>query len=173
MLWIPRRSALVLPFAEKIWASSARPVNKDTYCNTYHTKVFFCTIKRRPGLLLDGSASASAVRRESSLQNTGNSFRITQRSAPGFLCVCMCVCCVWTNEKDLRRVKSKETVGNSWTVLKVILGHKHHHNHSMRSVSTEYSQNPQQKMIFFIYFCLWLSVRVGACCPLRFDLVSQ
>ena len=27
------------------------------------------------------------------------------------------------------RVKSKETVGNSWTVLKVILGHKYHHNH--------------------------------------------
>ena len=26
-------------------------------------------------------------------------------------------------------VKSKETVGNSWTVLKVILGHKYHHNH--------------------------------------------
>ena len=25
--------------------------------------------------------------------------------------------------------KSKETVGNSWTVLKVILGHKYHHNH--------------------------------------------
>ena len=26
-------------------------------------------------------------------------------------------------------VKSKETVGNSWTVLKVILGHRYHHNH--------------------------------------------
>ena len=26
-------------------------------------------------------------------------------------------------------VKSKETVGNSWTVLKVILGHKYHHSH--------------------------------------------
>ena len=26
-------------------------------------------------------------------------------------------------------VKSKETVGNSWTVLKVILGHEYHHNH--------------------------------------------
>ena len=26
-------------------------------------------------------------------------------------------------------VKSKETVGNSWSVLKVILGHKYHHNH--------------------------------------------
>ena len=25
--------------------------------------------------------------------------------------------------------KSKERVGNSWTVLKVILGHKYHHNH--------------------------------------------
>ena len=24
---------------------------------------------------------------------------------------------------------------------------------------------------FFIYFCLWLSVPVGACCPLTFDLV--
>ena len=24
-----------------------------------------------------------------------------------------------------------------------------------------------------IYFCLWLSVPVGACCPLTFDLVSQ
>ena len=29
------------------------------------------------------------------------------------------------------------------------------------------------KGAFFIYFCLWLSVRVGACCPLTFDLVSQ
>ena len=28
-----------------------------------------------------------------------------------------------------RKVKSKETVGNSWTVLKVILGHKYNHNH--------------------------------------------
>ena len=27
------------------------------------------------------------------------------------------------------RVKSKETVRNSWTVLKVIWGHKYHHNH--------------------------------------------
>ena len=26
-------------------------------------------------------------------------------------------------------VKSKETVKNSWTDLKVILGHKYHHNH--------------------------------------------
>ena len=26
-------------------------------------------------------------------------------------------------------VKSKETVGNSWSILKVILGHKYHHNH--------------------------------------------
>ena len=31
--------------------------------------------------------------------------------------------------KEDSRVKSKETVGNSWTVLKVILGHKYHHNH--------------------------------------------
>ncbi len=30
---------------------------------------------------------------------------------------------------DKCRVKSKETVGNSWTVLKVILGQKYHHNH--------------------------------------------
>ena len=29
----------------------------------------------------------------------------------------------------LDAVKSKETFGNSWTVLKVILGHKYHHNH--------------------------------------------
>ena len=27
------------------------------------------------------------------------------------------------------KVKSKETVGNSWSVLKVILVHKYHHNH--------------------------------------------
>ena len=26
-------------------------------------------------------------------------------------------------------VKYKETVGNSWTVFKVILDHKYHHNH--------------------------------------------
>ena len=32
----------------------------------------------------------------------------------------------------------------------------------MRSISTDHSQNPQQKVIFFIYYCLWLSVRVGA-----------
>ena len=29
---------------------------------------------------------------------------------------------------DLGTVKSQETVGNSWTVFKVILGHKYHHN---------------------------------------------
>ena len=27
----------------------------------------------------------------------------------------------------------------------------------MRSISTDYSQNPQQKMTFFIYFCLIVS----------------
>ena len=26
-------------------------------------------------------------------------------------------------------VKSKETVGNSWTVLKIIMGYNYHHNH--------------------------------------------
>ena len=26
----------------------------------------------------------------------------------------------------------------------------------MRSISTDYSQNPQQKAYFYIYFCLWL-----------------
>ena len=31
-------------------------------------------------------------------------------------------------------VKSKETVGNSWTILKVILGHKYHHNHSCAEI---------------------------------------
>ena len=51
------------------------------------------------------------------------------------------------------RVKSKETVGNSWTVLKVILGHKYHHNHYMRSISTDYSQNPQQKVGCCVCFC--------------------
>ena len=30
---------------------------------------------------------------------------------------------------DKCTVKSKEMVGNSWTVLKVILGQKYHHNH--------------------------------------------
>ena len=30
-------------------------------------------------------------------------------------------------------VKSKETVGNSWTVLKVILGHKYHHKHTEKN----------------------------------------
>ena len=50
-------------------------------------------------------------------------------------------------------------VGNSWTVLKVILGHIYHHNHHMRSISADYSQNLQQKVsCFIIYFCLWLSV---------------
>ena len=56
-------------------------------------------------------------------------------------------------------VKSKETVGNSWTVLKVILGRKYHHNHSVRSISTDYSQNPQQKMSFIVYCCLRLLYR--------------
>ena len=72
--------------------------------------------------------------------------------------------------------KSKEKVGNSWTVSKVILGHKYHHKDTIItwvSIFTDYSQNSQQKVIFFIYFCLWLSVRVGACCHLTFDLVSQ
>ena len=31
-------------------------------------------------------------------------------------------------------VKSKETVGNSWTVLKVILGHKYHESQSLNEV---------------------------------------
>ena len=31
--------------------------------------------------------------------------------------------------KEKKKVKSKETVGNSWTVLKVILGHKYNNNH--------------------------------------------
>ena len=56
-------------------------------------------------------------------------------------------------------VISKETVGNSWTVLKVILGHKYHHNHSVRSISTDYSQNPQQKVSFIVYCCLRLLYR--------------
>ena len=44
----------------------------------------------------------------------------------------------------------------------------------MRSISTDYSQNPQQNVrVFFIYFCLRLSVWVGACFPLTFDLASQ
>ena len=30
--------------------------------------------------------------------------------------------------KCVYEVKSMETVGNSWTVLKVILGHKYNHN---------------------------------------------
>ena len=33
------------------------------------------------------------------------------------------------NLKKIKRVKTKEKVGNSWTVLKVILGQKYHHNH--------------------------------------------
>ena len=37
--------------------------------------------------------------------------------------------CSFTNLRDEKKVKSKETVGNSGTVLKVILGHKYHHNH--------------------------------------------
>ena len=36
--------------------------------------------------------------------------------------------------------------------LKVILGHKYHHNHYMRSISTNYSLNPQQKVICFHIF---------------------
>ena len=36
---------------------------------------------------------------------------------------------VYKRTRDGTWVKSKETVGNSWTVLKVILGHKYHHNH--------------------------------------------
>ena len=32
-------------------------------------------------------------------------------------------------KKRKKEVKSKGTIGNSWTVLKVIWGHKYHHNH--------------------------------------------
>ena len=45
------------------------------------------------------------------------------------------------------RVKSKETVGNSWPLLEVILGHKYH---------SHYSRNPQQK-VFFVLFHVFLS----------------
>ena len=37
--------------------------------------------------------------------------------------------CWLTTMQILYWVKSKETVGNSWTVLKLILGHKYHNNH--------------------------------------------
>ena len=33
------------------------------------------------------------------------------------------------NKSNKQMVKSKAMVENSWTVLKVILGHKYHHNH--------------------------------------------
>ena len=36
---------------------------------------------------------------------------------------------LWDGAVKRLLVKSKETVGNSGTVLKVILGHKYHHNH--------------------------------------------
>ena len=55
-------------------------------------------------------------------------------------------------------VKFKETVGNSWAVLKVILGHKYHHSHYMRSISADYSQNPQQKVSFLLLHILSLIV---------------
>ena len=49
------------------------------------------------------------------------------------------------------RVKSKETVGNFWPVLKVILGHKYH-NH--------YSRKPQQNFfVFHIFLSLIVSSR--------------
>ena len=36
---------------------------------------------------------------------------------------------LWDGVVKRLLVKSKETVGNSWTVLKVTLGKKYHHNH--------------------------------------------
>ena len=48
---------------------------------------------------------------------------------------------------------SKATFGNSWTVLKVIWGHKYHHDHEMMSISTDYSQNPQQKVTKCEHIC--------------------
>ena len=44
------------------------------------------------------------------------------------------------------RVKSKETVGNSWTVFKSYFGSQI----SSQSLN-DYSQNPQQKVSFFSY----------------------
>ena len=43
-------------------------------------------------------------------------------------------------------------------LFKVILGHKYHYNHQMRSLSTDYSQNPQQKVSFIIIIFLSLIV---------------
>ena len=49
--------------------------------------------------------------------------------------------------------KSKHIVGNSWPVLKAILGYKYHRNHSMKSISTDHSQNPQQKVVVVVVVC--------------------
>ena len=46
-------------------------------------------------------------------------------------------------------------VGNSWTVLKVILGHKYH-NCLMRSKSTDHSQNLKQKVCVFLTFFIFV-----------------
>ena len=44
---------------------------------------------------------------------------------------------------------------------------------SLRSISTDYCKNPQQRVSFIIYFGLWVFQVGTSCCPLTFDLISQ
>ena len=62
-------------------------------------------------------------------EKTGENNRFSQDWCKHKMCVWRVTHPYITRILHMTRVKSKETVGNSWSVLKVILGHKHHHNH--------------------------------------------
>ena len=73
-----------------------------------------------------------------------------------------------SGEKRLKkRAKSKETVGNSWTILKVIHFGSQILSQSLNEVHMIYQWQPKsatKRWFFFIYFCLWLfQVGVSDC----------
>ena len=68
------------------------------------------------------------------------------------------------------QVKSKETVGNSWTVSSWVTNITNIKWDPYLPITAKIRN---KRWVFFIYFCLWLSVRVGACCPLTFYLVPS
>ena len=69
---------------------------------------------------------------------------------------------VFISQMERWVVKSKETVGNSWTVLKVILGHKYHHNQSLNEVRMYHLQpKSATKGDFFHIFLSLIVSTVG------------
>ena len=71
------------------------------------------------------------------------------------------------------QVKSKETVGNSWTILSKLFWVTNITNIKWDPYLPITAKIRNKRWVFFIYFCLWVSVRAGACCPLTFYLVPS